>query len=160
MGGPVPYRQNHSFIMKRNKENEYCKHVRHKSNLISYSTNKLLFGHGNWLGWLSWDVEVKHKALQLEKSIWSLFTQKVLQKVQPWAQELSKIIYKKKCKTPSHNLMKVPICIVFLSDPSPIIVYACQSLTDSLTDWRPFGIDVTALLKIEWIDPCWLGYSI
>ena len=68
MGGPVPYRQNHSFIMKRNKENEYCKHVRHKSNLISYSTNKFLFGHSNALGigWvrLSWDVEVREKHLK------------------------------------------------------------------------------------------------
>ena len=27
-------------------------------------------------------------------------------------------------------------------------------LTDSLTDWRPFGTDVTTLLKMEWIDPC------
>ena len=26
-GGPAPYRQNHSFIMKRNKENEYYKYV-------------------------------------------------------------------------------------------------------------------------------------
>ena len=28
-------------------------------------------------------------------------------------------------------------------------------LTDSLTHWRPFGTDVTTLLKMEWIDPCW-----
>ena len=40
----------------------------------------------------------------------------------------------------------------FLSDPGLIRVYACHSLTDSLTDWRPFGIDVTTLLKMEWID--------
>ena len=40
----------------------------------------------------------------------------------------------------------------FLSDPGPIIVYACQALTDSLTDWRPFETDVTTLLKMEWID--------
>ena len=32
--------------------------------------------------------------------------------------------------------------VLFLSDPGPIIVYACQALTDWLTN----------LLKIEWID--------
>ena len=30
-----------------------------------------------------------------------------------------------------------------------------QSLRVSVTDWRPFGIDVTTLLKMEWIDSCW-----
>ena len=31
-------------------------------------------------------------------------------------------------------LENVDICSLFLSDPSPIIVYPCHSLTDSLTD--------------------------
>ena len=44
--------------------------------------------------------------------------------------------------------------LVFLSDPGPIIVYACQSLTHSLTDWRPFGIDVTTLLKCRLCTLC------
>ena len=39
----------------------------------------------------------------------------------------------------------------FLSDPGPIIVYPSH-VSDWLTDSRPFGIDVTTLLKMEWID--------
>ena len=55
----------------------------------------------------------------------------------------------------SCNCCYLLVVCFFLSDPGPIIVYACQALTDSLTDWRPFGTDVTTLLKMEWIDPCW-----
>ena len=36
--------------------------------------------------------------------------------------------------------------IYFLSDPSPIIGYACHSLPDSLTDWLLFS-------KLDWCDP-------
>ena len=32
--------------------------------------------------------------------------------------------------------LSVTQCVTFLSDPSPIIGYACHSLTDSLTDCR------------------------
>ena len=45
----------------------------------------------------------------------------------------------------------ISVLFSFLSDPGPVIVYACQSLTN----WRPFGNDVTTLLKIEWIYFCW-----
>ena len=45
----------------------------------------------------------------------------------------------------------------FLSDPGPIIVYPSQWLTDSqLTNL--LKIDVTTLLKIEWLGSCWLWY--
>ena len=43
----------------------------------------------------------------------------------------------------------------FLSDPRPIRVFACHWLTNDLLE-----LDVTTLSKIEWIDPCWLGYPI
>ena len=44
-----------------------------------------------------------------------------------------------------------PFSVIFLSDLGPIIVYACQSLTHCLTNL--LKLDVTALLKIELIDP-------
>ena len=44
----------------------------------------------------------------------------------------------------------------FLSDPGPIIVYPCQSLTDWLSDW------LTNLLKLEWFDPSllWMNWPL
>ena len=41
----------------------------------------------------------------------------------------------------------------FLLHPAPIKVCACPWQTNDL-----LGFDATTLLKIEWIDPCWLGF--
>ena len=38
----------------------------------------------------------------------------------------------------------------FLSDPSPIIVYPCHSLTDSLTDWLTHSVTFS---WFDWCDP-------
>ena len=48
--------------------------------------------------------------------------------------------------------MNYVMCASFLSNPGPIKVYARQWQTNDL-----LGFDATTLLKIEWIDPCWLG---
>ena len=53
-----------------------------------------------------------------------------------------RIIMKELAKSIHYHLQGAPLCfscsgeskVWFLSDPGPIIVYACQSLTDSLTD--------------------------
>ena len=58
---------------------------------------------------------------------------------------------------PQHSIPETPKNR-FLSDPGPIIVYSCHSLTDWLTTL--LKLDVSSLLKIERIDPCWPGSTI